>query len=72
MAYFPNSTAGEVLDIQCGDCKLPNDAPCPILLVQANYNYDQLKDGNERLREAMSCLINDEGKCLMKPLIDEI
>jgi len=69
MAYFPNGTSGEVLDKQCGECILPDDAPCPILWVQMTYNYSQLDDGNELLKEAMNCLVDEEGACKMKPLL---
>ncbi|WP_299084951.1 hypothetical protein [uncultured Paraglaciecola sp.] len=71
MAYFSNSSEGGVLDQQCMDCPIADDAPCPILLVQATYNYRQLDDGNEKLREAMNCLIDDKGNCQMKPILDE-
>lgn len=60
MAYFSNSSEGEVLDAQCQDCPLGwgwNDPdqqslfeverqprPCPVALVQLTYNYDQIPD----------------------------
>lgn len=70
MVYFSNGTHGGVLDAQCGECRVPGDAPCPILHVQLIYNYDQLK--TPVLREAMNLLIDTDGKCLMKPIIDDI
>lgn len=70
MAYFSNGSEGCALDAQCSDCRIPNDAPCPILWVQMTYNYDQLDKGNEKLREAMNCLVNERGECQMKPIID--
>jgi len=71
MAYFSNSSEGMILDEQCMECYLPDDAPCPILLVQGLYNYDQMKAGNKKLREAMNILINDKGGCQMKPILDQ-
>lgn len=71
MAYFPNSTSGEILDNQCGECPIPHDAPCPILFVQMTYNYEQIdKDGKRNiLSDAMNLLINEDGQCQMKPLL---
>lgn len=71
MAYFPNGTAGEVLDNQCGECKLSDEAPCPVLFVQMTFNYSQLDDGNKPLREAMDYLVNEDGRCQMKDCIDK-
>lgn len=70
MAYFANGSEGEQLDRQCAECKLPDDAPCPVLLTQLTYNYKQI--GNDDLSEAVNLLINSEGICQMKPLLDEL
>ena len=71
MAYFPNGTAGEVLDDQCSECPVDNEAPCPVLLVQTAYNYSQFYDGgNARLIEAINLLVNEKGICQMKPIIE--
>ena len=65
MAYFPNGCAGEVLDEQCAEC-LPYE-PCPIALVQSEFNYAQCnKPDMERL---MNMLIDKEGTCLMKRFV---
>ena len=68
MAYFPNATAGEVLDAQCGACPVmvADDTQCPVQLVQMMFNYDQCNKGNEQLKQAMSILINDDGICQMR------
>ena len=71
MAYFANGTCGEVLDMQCIECHIPDDAPCPVLIVQGLYNYDQLKKGNELLQKAMNKLVDEKGNCLMKIEIDK-
>ena len=87
MAYFPNSTAGDVLDQQCENCPLGygwNDPkqgklfdderppkPCPVALVQLEYNYRQLDKGNELLRQAMTILIDDKGICQTRKLLVE-
>lgn len=68
MAYFSNATEGEYLDAQCARCQLADKA-CPIVLVQARFNYDQLRKGNEKLQEAMEILIDKGGNCQMFPLI---
>lgn len=70
MAYFPNATAGDILEQQCADCPLGDgieEESCPILLVQLLYNYDQCD--NKKLAEAMNCLINEDGICQMRPLL---
>ena len=71
MAYFSNGSEGEILHNQCAECPIPDDAACPILWVQLNYNYQQLdKDGKETLTsEVMNCLVDRKGICKMKPLV---
>lgn len=71
MAYFSNGTEGMILDEQCAVCiHEDQDAGCPIALVQMLYNYDQI--GNDDLQAAMNILINEKGRCQMKPLIDKL
>lgn len=70
MAYFPNGSSGVILDNQCSECVLGKFA-CPVFAVQINYNYQQLKSGNEKLQEAISMLINENGICQMKNVIDK-
>ncbi len=70
MAYFPNGTSTGILEQQCDDCRLSNDDPCPILLVQMTWNYVQVD--NKPLAECLESLVNEEGICQMKPLIDKI
>ena len=88
MAYFPNGSSGDVLDIQCADCPLgygwhdpkqkvlfdadPIPRPCPVALVQFMYNYDQVRPGNEKLREAMNLLIDEKGVCLVRKELAEV
>ena len=68
MAYFANGSEGEYLDAQCGRCPLA-DKMCPIKYVQMRYNYDQLDNGQEKLKAAMEILIDKDGNCKMFPLI---
>jgi len=88
MAYFPNGSSGEVLDMQCADCPLgygwndpqqkklfdaePEGKPCPVVAVQMIYNYDQLKDGNTQLREALTILVSDDGTCKTRELLLQV
>ena len=83
MAYFRNSSSGEVLEVQCADCPLGfgwNDPyqkrlfdaesignGCPVEFVQLMYNYDQV--GIPKLKEAMTILINDAGTCQVRELL---
>lgn len=84
MAYFANSSE-EVLSEQCADCPLGygwNDPsqkplfpveqtpkPCPVALIQLQYNYEQL--GNPCLRAAMNCLVSESGICQVRKLLVE-
>jgi hypothetical protein len=68
MAYFPNGSAGEVLDEQCAEC-LP-DEPCPVFLVQMEYNYTQCEDGQEKMRSLLNFLVDKKGTCQMKKYIN--
>lgn len=70
MAYFPNGSAGEVLDNQCAECPL-GEGPCPVALVQMMYNYTQVDDGQESLRGAMALLVSDDGICQVRKQIME-
>jgi len=74
--------------MQCADCPLgygwyePSQGqlfddekrakPCPIAFVQLNYNYDQLKAGNEQLREAMNVLVKEDGTCQTRELLLQV
>ena len=69
VAYFPNGSAGEVLDNQCAGCLL-GDAGCPTQLVQLMYNYDQIDV--PKLREAMEILVSEEGKCKTGSLLADL
>jgi len=70
MAYFANGTEGMTLHEQCDDCHLPDDAPCPVLLVHLEYNYEQV--GNELARKIMLDLVDKDGQCLMRKEIDKL
>lgn len=69
MAYFANSSEGEVLDQQCAECVL-GTAQCPTALIQALYNYDQCD--NIGLMEVMNILVSKQGICqTRKQLMEE-
>ena len=69
MAYFSNGCEGETLDNQCCDCPL-GELPCPTTLVQLTFNYDQCS--NEKLKEAMTMLVDDDGICQTRKLLEKI
>jgi hypothetical protein len=72
MAYFPNGRAGMYIDEQCAECiHADPEAGCPIALVQMEFNYEQLNDGETRLRRCLNLLVDERGDCQMKPLIDK-
>lgn len=62
MAYFPNTSAGEVFDRQCMRCKYGQKA-CPIALVQQVHNYEACN--NKVAREILDTLVSDRGVCAM-------
>jgi hypothetical protein len=68
MAYFSNSTEGDILQSQCDRCPL-GDKPCPVMSVQLLFNYDQI--GNAKLKEAMEQLVDKKGMCQLFPLLKE-
>ena len=70
MAYFSNGCEGEVLEVQCADCPL-GGGPCPVKLIQLLYNYEQLDDGQEKLKDSMSMLVDNEGVCQVRKQILE-
>lgn len=73
MAYFPNGTAGQILDDQCDGCLhgVSDGIMCPVAYIQINFNYKQLDKGNESLRAVMNKLINEAGVCQMKAAMDK-
>jgi len=62
MAYFPNGTAGMCFDDQCQKCKY-GEEPCPIAMVQMNYNYDACN--NKVATAILKNLVQDNGTCAM-------
>ena len=68
MAYFSNSSEGDVLEIQCAECPYGESA-CPVYGVQACFNYDQV--GNKLATEILNMLIDKKGACQMLSLINK-
>lgn len=72
MAYFSNGSEADLFYNECFECL--NNEPCPIALVQSEYNYDACN--NKTARAILNHLITqDDGKyvgCQMKPIIDGI
>lgn len=69
MVYFPNGSAGEILDAQCAICPA-FDHQCPVALVQCLHNYDQCN--HPEFESAMNILINERGLCQLKPVIESL
>ena len=74
MAYFPNGTAGEFLENQCDECihGLSNDVLCPVYSAQIFFNYDQVRPREKKLRTCLNMLINEEGLCQVKQVLEEV
>lgn len=70
MAYFPNGSAGMILDDQCDDCFHASIfTGCPICLAQMEFNYDQCSDGQEKLKDCLNMLVGEDGICKMRKLL---
>lgn len=70
MAQFSNSSDGSSFDSQCGKCKY-GKKPCPIALVQIEYNYDQLKDTTGISTKILNTLIKEDGTCTVLSLMKQ-
>ena len=62
MAYFSNGSEGACFDNQCSICKYGTQ-PCPIALVQMQYNYSACN--NSVARAILDDLVSDNGECAM-------
>lgn len=62
MAYFSNSSDGDLFYNQCSICKY-GEEQCPIAFVQLTYNYDQCN--NEVASNILSALVSNDGTCQM-------
>lgn len=71
MAYFPNGASAQIFEDQCTLCVM-GEAACPVALVQLYYNYEQLAEGQEKLRAALRSLVTDEGACQVFALLREV
>jgi len=60
MAYFSNSSEGELFNEQCGICKY-GEANCPIAFIQIMYNYDAYN--NKTARAILDELVKQNGAC---------
>lgn len=60
MAYFSNGSEGMCFDDQCSRCKYGQE-PCPIALVQMEYNYDACN--NTTARKILDTLVKNDGTC---------
>ena len=70
MAYFENGTASECLDKTCQSCPLGSRL-CPVYLAQNLFNFDQIHEGKELIMRCLHFLVDDEGVCQIKKLIEE-
>lgn len=60
MAYFSNGSEGSCFD--CANCKY-QDKPCPIALVQMEYNYEAVN--NTVATKILDALVKQDGTCTM-------
>jgi len=60
MAYFSNSTEGDVFVAQCAKCKY-GQLPCPVALIQMEFNYDAVN--NKIATAIMDILVKEDGTC---------
>jgi hypothetical protein len=69
MAYFSNSSEGEVFDEQCSRCRF-SMKPCPIAFVQGSYNYDACN--NETATKILDHLVKSDGTCTFFEMAKEL
>jgi hypothetical protein len=62
MAYFANSSEGNVFDEQCSKCRYGEKA-CAIYAVQSLFNYDACN--NKVARSILDLLVDNSGACSM-------
>lgn len=62
MAYFANGSEGDCFTEQCMRCRY-GDQPCPIAMVQFNYNYAACN--NEVASNILHDLVKQDGSCAM-------
>ena len=61
MAYFANGEEGRNFEAKwCSRCVHDIEDDCPLMMVHLLYNYEQLDKGQEKLRDALSNLINGD------------
>ncbi len=70
MAYFSNGSEGGCFDDQCSKCKFGR-SPCPIALIQMEYNYDQHKDKSGTATKILDILVRDNGECAVWKMAKE-
>lgn len=68
MAYFSNGTEGEVFDEECSKC-IFGDKPCPIALVQAEFNYSACNV--PVARKILDALVKNSGECAMRKTFND-
>jgi len=71
MAYFSNSSDGDVLDGQCSKCKYGKE-PCPVYFAQVNYNYDQNKDTSGTASEILNVIVDNKKGCAVFRMMKEL
>lgn len=62
MAYFANGNERMCFDEQCARCKY-GEKPCPIALVQFDYNYEACN--NQLASSILNQLVKNNGDCTM-------
>jgi len=62
MAYYSNGSEGDGFYDQCARCKF-GQSPCPIALIQTDFNYDQHKDTSGTATKIMDILVAQDGTC---------
>jgi len=62
MATYSNGSEGDGFYEQCAKCKY-GEKPCPIALLQFNYNYEAMK--NEVAKRMLGDMVAQDGTCSM-------
>lgn len=69
MGYFSNGTEGMIFEdkncLRCIHLGSPDGPGCPVMLASFIYNYDQMKEGQEKLKGLLEILMptDEDGFC---------
>jgi len=71
MAFFEDGKRSGILDKQCQACPFQS-TQCPVYMVQGLYNFEQMRTGQQNLRDCLTFLVDDAGKCRVREMLQHV